>query len=335
MNDAMSVRTELPGQTDAGNAGMIVVFDGKGGVTGVGGLDSEHIMPQRGFMLISGNSRSPAFKVWLNKFVGPFNADLLTVPNTRSRCTVADDRAMVVMRVVRPGAEPHDIGRQLLTMRIERGQVIVASELNIPELLGVGQWQQTQHAPVSPADLVARLALRASDRIEPLVEALGNRLDDIEEQLLFDNDARVQTRLAQLRRDLISFRRLIWPQRDVLTTLEVEDISFFSGRDRMRLREASARSARLGDELQTLSERAVLVHEQILDQRSEQMNRNMLVLAAVTVVFMPLTLITGALGMNVEGIPFAAAPWAFAAVSGALVAIAAVLVWWMRGRRWL
>lgn len=335
MNDVKPIRPELPDQTETGSAGMIVVFDGKGGVTSVGPLDSEHVVPQRGFMLITGNSRSPAFKVWLNKFVGPFNADLLTVPNTRSRCTVADDRAMVVMRVVRPGAETHDIGRQLLTMRIERGQVIVASELNIPELLGVGQWQQTHHAPVSPADLVARLALRASDRIEPLVEALGNRLDDIEEQLLFDNNARAQTRLAQLRRDLIGFRRLVWPQRDILNTLEVEDISFFSSRDRMRLREASTRSARLGDELQTLSERAVLVHEQILDARSEQMNRNMLVLAAVTVVFMPLTLITGALGMNVEGIPFAAAPWAFTAVCGALLAIAAALVWWMRGRRWL
>lgn len=154
-------------------------------------------------------------------------------------------------------------------------------------------------------------------------------------ELIFDNNARAQTRLAQLRRDLIGFRRLIWPQRDVLTTLQVEDISFFSGRDRMRLREASTRSAWLGDELQTLSERAVLVHEQILAVRSEQMNSNMLVLAAVTVVFMPLTLITGALGMNVEGIPFAAAPWAFTVVCGALVAFAAALVWWMRGRRWL
>ncbi|WP_410175186.1 CorA family divalent cation transporter, partial [Nodularia spumigena] len=55
--------------------------------------------------------------------------------------------------------------------------------------------------------------------------------------------------------------------------------------------------ARLGDELQALSERAVLVHEQILDTRAEQMNQTMLVLAAVTVVFMPLTVISGMLGM--------------------------------------
>jgi zinc transporter len=335
MNDANPPPAALPGRQEKGDPGKVVVFDGKGGVVSAGGLDHDPKVPPHGFVLVTGNSRSPEFKVWLKQTIGVFEADVLTVPSTRSRCTVADDRAMIVMRVVRPGADPNDIGRQLLTMRIARGQVIVASELNIPELLGVSQWQQTQHAPLSPADLVARLALRASDRIEPLIEALGNRLDDIEEQLISAHDSRNQSRLAQLRRDLISFRRLIWPQRDVLTTLEVEDISFFTERDRMRLREASSRSARLGDELQTLSERAVLVHEQVLDARSEQLNRTMLVLAAVTVVFLPLTLVTGALGMNVSGIPFSDEPWAFVGVCVGLVAVALGLVWWMHGRRWL
>ncbi len=71
----------------------------------------------------------------------------------------------------------------------------------------------------------------------------------------------------------------------------------------MRLREAAARTARLGDELQTLSERAVLVHEQLLDTRAEEMNRNMLLLAAATVVLMPLTVISGLLGTECRGHP--------------------------------
>ena len=95
-----------------------------------------------------------------------------------------DDKAMVVLRVARPGAEPEDVGRQLLSLMIEKGRVIVASELNIVELLGISQWQQTHHAPLSPADLVARLALRAADRLEPLIERMGDNLDDIEEVLM-------------------------------------------------------------------------------------------------------------------------------------------------------
>ncbi len=315
--------------------GAVLVFDGKGGVVRHEPTNEEPKVPPRGFKLVCGNSKSPEFKVWLKQELGDFNADLLTVPSTRSRCTVIEDRAIVVMRVARPGAEPDDIGRQLLTLWIEKGRVIIASELNILDFLGITRWVASHHAPVTPADLVARLGLRAADRLEPLVERLGDRLDDIEEALINNSGIEVNNKLAELRRTLISFRRIVWPQRDVLNTLEIEDLSHFNARDRLRLREASSRSARLGDELQALSERAVLVHEQLIDARAEQMNRTMLILAAVTVIFMPLTLLTGALGMNVSGIPFADNPHAFWTVCLALFLLALGLVWWMRGRRWL
>jgi zinc transporter len=338
----MNERTVRPGNHHARQALQIndwmqvAVFDGRGGVRLLGDAEeADFTVPQRGFALISGSARAPEFRVWLKSEIGEFNADHLTVPNTRSRCTVFDDKAMVVLRVARPNAEPDDIGRQLLTLWIEKGRVIVASELNIPEFLGIAQWQQSKHAPVSSPDLVARLALRAADRIEPLIERLGNNLDTIEETLMRDQTKDTRNRLSHLRRNLINFRRLIWPQRDVLNTLEIEDLSFFTTRDRVRLREAAGRTARLGDELQALSERAVLVHEQILDTRAEQLNRTLLILAAVTVVLMPLTVISGILGMNVAGIPFADSPFAFWIVSGILAVIGVGIYLIMHKRKWL
>ena len=315
----------------------IIIFDGRGGVRRLDEAEEAepYTVPPKGFVLITGNSRAPEFRVWLKNELGAFNAEVMSVPSARSRCTVFEDKAMAMLRVARPGAEPDDLGRQLLSMWLEKGRVILASELNIPEFLGISAWQQAHHAPVSPADLVARLALRAADRIEPLIERLGDSLDKIEEHLMAARRADVRNKLSHLRRTLINFRRLIWPQRDVLNTLEIEDLSFFTTRDRVRLREAGWRTARLGDELQALSERAVLVHEQILDTRAEQMNRTMLILAAVTVVFMPLTVISGALGMNVAGIPFADSPFAFGAVCLILAVIGTGIALWMRRRKWL
>lgn len=314
----------------------IVQFDGRGGVRKLEEAEEATFStPAKGFALISGNSRAPEFKVWLKRELGDFNADLITVPSTRSRCTVFEDKALVVLRVARPGADPEDVGRQLLTLWIEKGRVIIASELNIVELLGIAAWQQTHHAPLSPADLVARLALRAADRIEPLIERMGDSLDGIEESLIANRNHGSRAKLAQLRRTLINMRRLIWPQRDALTTLEIEDLSFFTARDRVRLREAAARTARLGDEMQTLSERAVLVHEQVLDTRAEQMNRTMLLLAAATVVLMPLTVISGVLGMNVEGIPFHDSPYAFWVVSGFLCVLGVAIYLFMRKKKWM
>lgn len=333
MGEAMPASNQRPSIKDWMT---IVQFDGRGGVRKLEEAEeATFVTPAKGFALISGNSRAPEFKVWLKRELGDFNADLITVPSTRSRCTVLDDRALVVLRVARPGADPEDVGRQLLTLWIEKGRVIIASELNIVEFLGITQWQQTHHAPVSPADLVARLALRAADRIEPLIERMGDNLDTIEETLMLNRSGDSRSRLAHLRRTLINMRRLIWPQRDVLTTLEIEDLSFFTARDRVRLREAAARTARLGDEMQTLSERAVLVHEQLLDTRAEQMNQTMLLLAAATVVLMPLTVISGILGMNVDGIPFHDSPYAFWIVTGFLCVLGVAIYLFMRKKKWM
>jgi zinc transporter len=314
----------------------IVEFDGRGGVRKLSEAEeAEFVTPAKGFALISGNSRAPEFKVWLKQQLGDFNADLITVPSTRSRCTVFEDKALAVLRVARPGAEPEDVGRQLMSLWLEKGRVIIASELNIVEFLGISQWQQTHHAPISPADLVARLGLRAADRMEPLIERMGDSLDDIEESLMLARSGDISHKLAHLRRTLINLRRLVWPQRDVLNTLEIEELSFLTNRDRVRLREAATRTSRLGDELQALSERAVLVHEQILDTRAEQMNRTMLVLTAATVIAMPMTVVSGLLGMNVAGIPFAENSDAFWFVVLGLAALGSGMVWFMRKRKWL
>lgn len=314
--------------------GAVLLFNGKGGMKRH--ESGEHVVvPRGGFKLVVGNSKAPEFKLWLKSELGEFNSGLVTAPTSRSRCSVLDDRALVILRVVRPGAEPHDVGRQFLTIWIERSRVIIASELNILDFLGLAKVEQAEYAPTTPADLISRLALRATDRLEPLIEMLGDRLDEIEESLITQKTEKAQDNLEQLRRTLISFRRLVWPQRDALSTLEVEDLSFFSDRDRLRLREAAMRTARIGDELQALSERAVLVHEEIIDDRAEQMNKAMLVLAAVTVIFSPLTLLTGLLGMNVSGIPFAENGAAFWVVCGTVFALGLVTLWLMRRRRWL
>ena len=330
--DSPAVPQRLPAQ----DWHTVLVFDGRGGVRRLSDQEEgAFVVPPRGFALISGRLGSAEFREWLKLEVGEFNADILVSSTTRTRCTVLEDKALVVLRVARPNSDPEQVGRQLLSLMIEKHRVIVASELNVAELLGVAKWEQSRQAPVSPADLVARLGLRAADRLEPLIEHMGDSLDNIEEALMAGKRADIRAGLAEQRRALITFRRLIWPQRDVLNTLEIEDLSFLSARDRVRLREAASRTARLGEELQALSERAVLVHEQILDARSDQMNRTMLILTAVTVVFMPLTVISGALGMNVAGIPFADSPYAFWAVLAILAGLGGAIAIWMRSRKWL
>ena len=311
-------------------------FDGKGGVEAI---DFEHGPvngPDKGFVLVAGSLSSPQFKHWLQAHLEGAAAEGLTATDQHARCTVIDDRALVVLRVLRSRTDPEELSKQTMSFWLEKNRVIIASKLALTELINIPQWQKSKHAPLSTADLIARMGTRAADRIEPLVEHLGDQLDTIEDGMISNRDEDdARDKLTRLRRSLINVRRLLWPQRDVLNTLEIEELSFFTEWDRARLREATARTTRLGDELQSLAERAALVHEQIIDARGEQMNRTMLILASVTVVAMPMTVVSGLLGMNVAGIPFSQSPEAFWFVVVGLFIIGLAMVLYMHARKWL
>src|SRR3546814_17689593 len=67
----------------------------------------------------------------------------------------------------------------------------------------------------------------------------------------------------------------------------------------------------MAEELEAVRERAALAHEELTDLRGEQLDRRSLIVSIVALIFLPVTFITGLLGMNVQGIPFAPQPWAF------------------------
>jgi zinc transporter len=78
-----------------------------------------------------------------------------------------------------------------------------------------------------------------------------------------------------------------------------------------------------------------VVQEELQNLLAERMNRTMYVLSLVTVVFLPLGLLTGLLGINVGGIPGTENDRAFTVVTVALVLLALVQLWFFRRRRLL
>ena len=91
----------------------------------------------------------------------------------------------------------------------------------------------------------------------------------------------------------------------------------------------------MAEELEAVRERSALLHEQLTDLRAEEIDQRSLLISVVAFIFLPLTFITGLLGMNVEGIPDAHDPWAFWEIVILCVVIAVgVLAWFVR-RRWI
>lgn len=227
-----------------------------------------------------------------------------------------------------PSADPEDMISVRLWLEERRVVGVSVRPLNaIADLLGAIERGQ---GPVSPGDFVAKLALRLAGRAEPAVADLNEAIDGIEELTLEGTAEIPRSKLASVRRAAILLRRYLVPQRDALTTLEIEDLPWLAERDRAHLREAADRVVRLGEELDAIRDRAQVIHDQIQDQRSESLNRRMLILAVVAAIFLPLGLLTSLLGINVECIPGADNRWALAVVCAVLLILGGVFYWVFR-----
>jgi zinc transporter len=211
----------------------------------------------------------------------------------------------------------------LVSIRLwaERGRVITASYRALRALPLVRKRMEAGRLR-DPGDLIAFLASAITDALDPEVATLGDTLDTCEDDLDVRQSFAQRRVIASARARAIEYRRFVVPQRQALERLTALEEDWLEPDDRVHLREAADRVARMAEELEAVRERAALLHEQLTDLRAEQIDGRSLTLSVVALIFLPLTFLTGLLGMNVEGIPYAHEPWAFAAVVGICAAIA-------------
>jgi zinc transporter len=261
-------------------------------------------------------------------------ANALIATETRPRCDRIEDGAIVNLRG--PAAEGIEESDRLLSIRmwIRRGKVNSVTRLPLAAT-GLVVEQMKAGLILDPGDLVAAFARTISKQLDPQVAALGDTLDDCETQMDPRQVWRLRSMIAKIRSEAISFRRFVAPDRDALLTLAQLDFEWLADEDRLHIREAADRFARMAEELEAVRERAALLHEQLTDLRAEDLDQRSLLISIVAFIFLPLTFITGLLGMNVEGIPYAHTHWAFwGVVAFCVLTGAAVLAWFARSH-WL
>jgi zinc transporter len=245
----------------------------------------------------------------------------LSATETRPRCTPHGDGAVVILRGINliEGADPED----MISLRIwiEDGLIISVGIRPLGALDDILSMVARNRAPGSTGDMLASIALRLVDRADPVIADLNEVLDGVEDGLDHGDIAETRRTISDTRRVAIALRRYLFPQRDAMTTLEVEAFDWISELAKGHLREAVDRLSRLCEELDMIRERCQVVQDHILDVRAEAMNQQMLVLTVVAAFFLPISFLTGLLGINVGGVPLAQSDNGFWIICGLMVTI--------------
>lgn len=160
-------------------------------------------------------------------------------------------------------------------------------------------------------------------------------IDALEDKALTEAQAELRAELWEIRRVAIELRRYIGPQRDAMTRLTTERVPWIDAQAGQRLREVADRITRYVEDLDAARERAVIIQDELTTWLAETMNRNMYVLSVIAAIFLPLSLLTGLLGINVGGIPGVEWEWAFWLVTAGIVVIGILGYMLLRRLRWV
>ncbi len=268
-------------------------------------------------------------RCWLERDSGlnSFLCEALLSDESRPRCTAFPEGTLLILRGVNlnPGEDPDDMIS--LRLWITPTRVISLRRMRINAIDDVRQVLLGGHGPTSLGGLVVMLIERLIDNMEPVLDELEDFMSELEDAVM-EADAQLRGRISNCRRQVISLRRHIAPQRDALAHLTVEDLEWLTQQQRWHLRESIDQIIRYVEDLDMLRERSAVLQDTLLNRLSEQLNRNMYLLSIVTTLFLPLSFVTGLLGINVGGIPGSQSSIAFAVVCG-LILLAGIGEYWL------
>jgi magnesium transporter len=136
------------------------------------------------------------------------------------------------------------------------------------------------------------------DAYFPLLERIGETLEDYEAAVLVRTSVAIVSNLHGVKRNLLTLRRAIWPLREAVNALVRDENPRITSDTRIYLRDCYDHIVRVMDLIETSRELGSDLTDLYLSQSSYRLNEVMRILTVFATVFIPLTLITGLYGMN-------------------------------------
>lgn len=301
--------------------GLICAYrlDGKGGAQELGWDDIADggVFDSEKDIWVHLHLERQAAKDWIKNKSGlpPIVAEALLYEETRPRCDAVEDGVLINLRGVNlnPGSDAED----MVSVRIfaDKNRLVSVRRRRLMAIQDVRDRLAAGTGPKQSGEFLIDVASQLLDRMGPVIASLDDAIDQQEVRIMEDSKASLRGELWQLRRKAVALRRYVSPQRDALARLAVEKLSWMEERDNQRLREVADRITRFVEDLDAGRERAAIAQDDLTMRLSERMNNNMYVLSVIAAIFLPLSLLTGLLGINVGGIPGTEWKWSFSIIT--------------------
>jgi len=177
------------------------------------------------------------------------------------------------------------------------------------------------------------------DNFFPVLEAYGDRLEILEEEAITKPNNRTLKKIYKIRRELLAFRRLVWPQREIFNSLIRDGSEHIDPSILNYVRDCYDHTIQIIDVIETYRELASGLTDVYLSATGNKMNEIMKVLTIISTIFIPLTFIAGVYGMNFNtekspyNMPELNSYWGYFICLGIMlfISIVQVYIFWKKG----
>lgn len=309
------------------------VLDGRGGARPIGWAEGREWRPAApGEVLWLHLCRNdPALPGWLDSLGVPEpTAELLVGAATRPRAFREGNALVATLRGINfnPGAEPEDMvamhlwsdGARLLTLR----RLPLKSPREVLTVVDAGA------GPGDAGSLITALLESMIAQMGRSIVDMNDEIDCMEEVDPDIGTAALLDKIAMIRRNCLALKRHMAPQHDALEAVAHDAPGWFEDHDRREIRESIDRLRRYLDDIDISKESALVLQDDIRARAVARSGRTNFLLTVLASVFLPLTFLTGLLGINVGGIPGAEDPrafWIVCLICAGVFAVQMVLFW--------
>lgn len=312
-------------------------LDGQGGGSSLSPSEAEVYAEQGSMVWVHLDYSKPSTRTWLSQHfkLAPIIIDALLADDPRPRCFSEEDGLLLILRGMNHNPQDETDDMVSIRMWMETNRIITLRHRKTMVANELANTLQKKHGPRDGSDFLVKLIRRLLDGMDTSVENIDEAVDELEERSLETLDTQIRSEIGQLRRTSIVLRRHFAPQRQTVSRLASEDLSWLSETARAHLREYSERLLRYIETLDSARERALVVQEELNTQIAERTNHTMYLISVCTAVFLPLGLLTGLLGINVGGMPGTDNAYAFWIVCLMLFLTTLIVIAFLKRSRWL
>ena len=253
---------------------------------------------------------------------------------TRPRMVKFNEGIVLILRGVNlnDGSDPEDMIS--LRLWVSENNIVTLRKRKLKAVQDIVQNIEANDLPKSIGDILCQLVERLAERMQPTITSLNESTDELEETILNSSDKEYQESILDIRKKSIVLKRYIKPQGDALKELLSSNLSWLDINNSFELNQSVNNIQRYVEDLEVVRERSQAMMDEITNRISEKLNRNMYLFSVIAAIFLPLSFLTGLLGINVAGIPGAANDNAFIIFSLILLIIVIIQIVLFKKFKW-